>query len=128
MKLSMSQLGEIEQKYTNAKKSVQRAREEARDTVMAVVRSVEVGGTAFSFGIINGRWGRPELLGIPVDLGGSLALHGLGFIMDKEIAGHLHNLGDGAMASYLTSLGTGIGAKMLQESTQAQQQLAPNAP
>lgn len=130
MKLSLGQLADIESKYTNAKKAVQRAREDARETVMAVVRSVEVGGTAFSFGIVNGRWGRPELLGVPVDLGGSIAFHSLGFLMDKEIAGHLHNLGDGAMASYLTALGTGIGAKMLQESSAAAQasqapQIAP---
>lgn len=127
MKLSLGQLADIENKYTSARKAVQKVRAEAQETVMSVVRSVEVGGTAFSFGIVNGRWGRPELLGVPVDLGGSMVLHSLGFLLDKELAGHLHNLGDGAMASYLTSLGTGIGAKMLQESTaqRAAPQIAP---
>ena len=127
MKLSLSQLSNIEQKYTAAQKRVQRVREEAQETVMTVVRSVEVGGTAFSLGIVNGRWGRPELVGVLVDLGASIALHGLGFLLDKDVAGHLHNMGDGAMASYLTALGTGIGAKMLQESTAARGAL-PAAP
>jgi len=119
MKLSLSQLSNLESKYTSAKKSVQRVREEAQATVMQVVRTVEVGGTAFSFGIVNGRWGRPEFVGVPVDLLTSIGLHGLGFVLDKEAAPHLHNLGDGALASYLTALGTGIGAKMLQESSAA---------
>ncbi len=129
MKLSLAQLGEIESKYTNAKNAVKRAREEAQHTVAAVVRSVEVGTASFSFGIINGRWGRPELLGIPVDLGAAILFHGVGFLMDRELSGHLHNLGDGTMASYLNALGTGIGAKMLQESAAAAaaqaQKLAP---
>lgn len=84
MKLSLSQLSNLESKYTSAKKSVQRVREEAQATVMQVVRTVEVGGAAFSFGIVNGRWGRPELVGVPVDLLTSIGLHGLGFVLDKK--------------------------------------------
>jgi hypothetical protein len=121
MQLSLKSLESLESKYTNAKNAIKRAREDANETVMTVVRSAEVSGMAFALGVINGRWGRPELLGIPVDLGLGLAGHTLGFVLDDEAGTHLHNLGDGALASYLTSLGVGIGTKMAQEAGAPQQ-------
>ena len=60
--------------------------------------------------MINGRWNGVEFLGVPLDLivaGGTHAVAFMG-IAPK----HLHNFGDGALASYSTVLGAGIGRKM----------------
>lgn len=115
MNLTVKQLGDLEQKFTSLKASAKRVREEAQETVMTVVRSVEVGGTAFGLGIVNGRFQRPELLGVPADLLVAIGAHGLGFAMDKNVAPHCHNIGDGALCSYLSTMGIGIGTKMFQE-------------
>lgn len=118
MQLSLRNLETLESKYVNAQNRIKRVKEEAAETVMTVVRSTEVSGMAFALGVINGRWSRPEVLGVPVDLGLGLAGHTVGFLMGTSDGGtHLHNLADGALASYLSTLGVGIGSKMLQESS-----------
>jgi len=117
MQLSLRNLESLESKYVGMKNKVKRIQETAEETVMTVVRSAEVQGTAFALGVINGRWSRPELLGVPVDLGIGLGAHVLGFALEDVAGTHLHNIADGALASYLSSLGVGIGNKMLQEST-----------
>jgi len=124
MQLSLRALENLESKYQATKKQVARIREEAAESVMTVVRSAEIQSTAFAMGVVNGRWGRPELLGVPVDLLMGLTGHTLGFVIGEEAGPHLHNLADGALASYVTTLGVGIGQKMLQESQASAQQLA----
>lgn len=127
MQVSLRALENMESKAKNALAKVKRVKEEAEESVMTVVGSVETFGTAFSFGVINGRWGNPELLGIPVDLGAGIALHGIGFLVD-EGGEHLHRMGDGALSSYFGALGVGVGRKMLEEAQKAAQALAAQAP
>lgn len=127
MQVSLKALESMEAKAKNAKNAIQRVKAEAEQTVMAVVGGVETFGMTFSMGVINGRWGNPEILGIPVDLGAGLALHAVGFIVD-EGADHMHNLGNGALCSYFGALGVGVGRKMLEEAQKAAQALAANAP
>ena len=77
-----------------------------------MVQSMEVGMSALGFGWAEGRYGSIEVLGIPANLGASVALHGLGYFgMAGKHSEHLHNLGDGALASYLHTMGVGIGAR-----------------
>lgn len=127
MQVSLKALETMEAKAKNAKAQIQRVKAQAEDTVMAVVGGVETFGTAFSMGVINGRWGNPEVLGIPVDLGSGLALHAVGFLVD-EGGDHLHNLGNGALCSYFSALGVGVGRKMLEEAQKAAAALAAQAP
>lgn len=127
MQVSLKALETMEQKAKSAKAMVQRVKLEAEHTVMAVVGGIETFGTAFSMGVINGRWGNPEILGIPVDLGAGLVLHGIGFLVD-EGGDHLHNLGNGALCSYFSALGVGVGRKMFEEAQKAAQALAAQAP
>ena len=93
--------------------------EKADEAVGTVVQTAEVGLTAFGFGWAKGRYGSVELMGVPADLLGGLVLHGLGFVSGGRYHEHLHNLGDGAIASYATTLGFGIGDRMKQESEAA---------
>jgi hypothetical protein len=85
---------------------------------MVVVQTFEIQTGAFAFGVINGRWARPEVVGIPVDALTGIGLHVAGFLVDSAGGKHMHNLGDGALASYTAGLGTGIGAKMRAEAGQ----------
>ena len=50
-------------------------------------------------------------LGIPLDLGVGLGSHLLAFMAIAPE--HLHNVGDGALCSYVSALGLGIGERML---------------
>lgn len=119
MQLSLRSLEDLQSKYEGMKSRVKNITAAAEDKVMTVVQSAEVGVTAFGFGVINGYWARPELLGVPVDGLTALGLHGVGFFMKPEVGRHLHNLGDGALSSWLTGVGVGIGTKMLQEKNAA---------
>jgi len=110
--------GAIDKYREMAERAMNRARgiaEKADEAVGTVVQTAEVGLTAFGFGWAKGRYGSVELMGVPADLLGGLVLHGLGFVSGGRYHEHLHNLGDGAIASYATTLGFGIGDKMKQE-------------
>ena len=122
MQISLRGLEELDKKMTQAKTAVKKAKEKADEAIQTVVGIAEVNSMAFSFGVINGRWGNPELLGMPVDLGTGLALHAAAFF---DVAPtHMHNLGNGCTASYFSALGVGIGRKMLAEQQVAAQKLA----
>lgn len=126
MQVSLKALETLETKAKNASARIRRVQEEAHDVMMAVVGSVETFSTAFSFGVINGRWQSPELLGVPVDLLTGIGLHAVGFLIQNG-GEHMHNLGNGAMCSYFTTLGLGVGGRMLKEAQQAAAALAANA-
>ena len=115
MQISARALEGMEKKLSTARNKITNIKKEAQDAAMTVVAAAEVGGVAFALGVVNGRYGSPEVMGIPADLGVGIAAHILGFMVD-EGGEHLHNMGNGALASYLSSLGTGIGQKMLSES------------
>lgn len=116
MQLSLSKLEDLQSRYVGMKKRVESIKADAHEKIMVVVQSAEIGTSAFAFGLINGRWASPELVGVPVDALTALGMHTAGFLLDNEGAKHLHNLADGAMASYLVKLGSGVGAKMRLES------------
>lgn len=94
----------------SARVAIKRAKETANEAVEQIVQTVEVSSTAFGFGLINGRWNGVEVLGVPLDALTALGLHALAFF--GVAPQHLHNFGDGALASYLTTTGAGIGRAM----------------
>lgn len=114
MQISLRALEDLEKKFTGARTRLANVQKSAQKMVGSVVQTTEVTGTAFGFGVINGRWGSPEILGMPVDLAFGVGMHVLAFLDVAEE--HAHNIGDGALASYTASLGAGIGRKMLVES------------
>ena len=123
MQISLRTLEDLEAKAKNAAAKVKRVQAEAQAGMQTVIGSFETTSTAFTFGVINGRWGNPEFLGVPVDLGAGLALHAAGFVVDQG-GEHLHRMGDGALSSYMGALGVGVGRKMLEEAQKAAQALA----
>ena len=99
-------------KAEGAKTAARRARERADESVMTVVQTFEVAGTGFTLGAINGRFGGVEVVGVPLDLLSGASLHLLGMFMSRRAGEHLHNFGDGALCSWATVTGIGIGREM----------------
>lgn len=78
-------------------------------------QSLEVGLTALGMGVLAGKYPNVSLGPVPVDLATALAAHLVGYVGGKYLKGqshHLHNIGDGAFASYLVKVGAGLGAGM----------------
>lgn len=126
MQLTVRQLEDIESKLRSKDSTIKRVREEAEKAVLQVVRTVEIAGTGFGLGVINGRYGSPSLLGVPVDLLVGIGAHAVAFF---DIApDHMHAVGDGGLAAYATALGTGVGNKMLAESQKAAAAAAAQIP
>jgi hypothetical protein len=100
--------------YLRMKSQIAKVKEKAAEAMEQGVQTLEVGGAAFGFGYLRGRMSSESkpfaIAGVPTDLGAGLALHTLAFMggFDKY-AEHGHNLGDGALASYLTFKGIQFG-------------------
>jgi hypothetical protein len=117
--ISKAQLQDIRSK---AERMITRAKhitEKSEEAVGQVIQTVEIGGAAFASGLIKGRFGNVEVVGVPADLGAGSALHLLAFFGGGKYKSHLHNFADGIIASYLTQLGAGIGSRMATEATRA---------
>ena len=116
---------EIDDLRTKAKSALKRGREAtsaALATVEAstrtVMQSATVGGTAFGWGLVSGRYGGTEILGLPGDLVAAIALHGTAMFTAEDVSETLHNFGDGSLAAYGHTMGLGIGARWKQEAAQ----------
>ena len=107
-------------KYEGLKRRIAGMREDARKTTKHLVRTAEIGGTAFLVGLTQGRTDGIEVLGAPVELvaGGALTLIAL-VESGEDYASHLGAVGDGAIAAYLTTLGRGVGVTMRQKALAA---------
>lgn len=77
------------------------------------IRAAEVGGAAFGVGLLNGRFGAVDIMGIPLDLAAGVALHGAAALgLAGKYDEHIENVGNGVLAAYATKLGAGMGAQM----------------
>lgn len=101
------------------KAQVDNLRERSQEAIGQVVQTLEVGIVSFGFGFARGRWGGVDVVGVPADLGAGILAHLGGYMgFGGKNAEHLHNLGDGALASYLNTLGAGIGVDMANKAGQ----------
>lgn len=76
------------------------------------VRSAEIALSSFAFGVLQGRYkkqGGLTLL-LPIDVMAGAAFHVLAMFMPKY-SHHLHALGDGAIASFTTTVGYRVGER-----------------
>ncbi len=87
----------------------QRRDRKEKDFKDTAFQLVEVNALAFGFGFVRGKWGG-EVFKIPADLASGVVLHAAGFFGGRRWGHHFHNLGDGALASYFTTLGSSVGA------------------
>jgi hypothetical protein len=104
------------------KRRVANIREKAEASAGKMIRTAETGGAAFAAGVIQGRTGGIEIVGVPFELLAGSALNVLGYFGGAgKHSDHLNNIGDGFLAAYLTTLGRGVGAQMLAKTSQAPQ-------
>lgn len=107
--------GEAERLKTRAKNAL----EKADSVVERVVRTVEVGASAFGFGVVQGKYGGVEVVGIPLELAAGAGLHLLAFAgIGGHMSDHLHHFGDGALACYAATTGRGVGVEWRKKAAQ----------
>lgn len=102
-----------------AEKTLERQKEQKKEWFAQGIAIVEVGGTAFGFGLLQGRrGGMPEIpyIGLSADLFTGLVLHLVGFMgWAGKYGDHVHNIGNGAIASWAVNQGALFGEKMRKE-------------
>lgn len=127
--VSKAHLTKAQERINSLQNRIAKFRDHAEKTTEKVVRSVEVGASALTVGIIQGRVGSVEVMGVPFELGAGVALNLLGYFgAAGKFSDHLCNLGDGALASYLTTVGKGVGTAMKVKSLGGGSPAQVNAP
>ena len=113
MGLQMS-VGHMHKALTSATSRLKNMREKGEAITERAVRTVEVTGSAFVLGLVQGAqvFKGGELLGVPLELGAGIAMHGLSLLgFAGKNGDHLANFGYGGLASYANIMGRGIGAQ-----------------
>lgn len=115
LQMSRSEVMRLAKKAESLQNRVKKATEKADQVIEKVVRTAEVGASAFSFGLVQGRYGLIELAGVPIDLAAGIGGHILGFMgVGGQMNSHVHSLADGALAAYAVTMGRGAGEKWKQ--------------
>lgn len=103
-----------------AERTLERQKERTKKILSEGIALVEVGGVAFGFGLLQGRQGgMPEIpyLGLSADLFTGIVLHLVGAIgWAGKYEDHVHNLANGAIASWAVNQGALLGEKMRKDS------------
>lgn len=111
--LSREQLQQVKSTVERARATMSRAREKTEEVVGSAIGAAETGAAAFGLGWVRGRFGEVSVLGVPVDIGAAAVLHGVAFLGGAgKYREHVHALGNGALAVYLTTVGAKVGADM----------------
>lgn len=111
--ITKAHINRLAHRAEGLQKRLSRFKEQAAATTEKVVRSVEVGTMALGMGVVKGRMGSVEVMGVPLELGVGVGLNLMGYFgAAGKYSDHLNNFGDGALASYLTTVGAGVGAAM----------------
>lgn len=115
--ISKVHLSRLATRAEGLQKRLARFKEKTQETTEKVVRTVEVGTMALGMGVVQGRVGSVEVLGVPLELGAGVALNVLGYFgAAGKYSDHLNNFGDGALAAYLATVGKGVGVAMKNKS------------
>lgn len=113
IQVSKAALTRMADRAEGLQKRLANVKKQTEHTVGKVVRTMETGGMAFGLGLANGRYGSTEIAGMPLELLAGAGLNIAGYLgLGGKYSDHLNNLGDGALASYLTILGVQTGAEM----------------
>ena len=115
--LTAKQVEDLENTALRAKSRLEKVKAQADEAVQRVVSTAEISTAAFTMGVIDGRYGGVEIMGVPMSLGAAAGSHLVGFL--GIAPDHMHAFGNGFLASYLSNLGNGVGAKMAMEAQRA---------
>lgn len=121
MQISKAMLERMQRQARSAAARASKMKEKAEELTQKVMDGATISGTAFLISYSNHRFrgsdGKPgiEILGVPIDLGIGIGGHLMGLFMGGQYANAMHNVGNGALASYLTTMGSGLGTKHWQE-------------
>lgn len=97
-------------RIVSLQRRVESVKKKGEEIAIRVVRTAEVSGTAFGLGVIQGKTGGVEIMGVPLELAVAGAAAGLGYLgAAGKMSDHLINVGDGALAAYATTMGRGVG-------------------
>lgn len=120
LKISKQNLSGWKGKALRAQARMRNISAKADETVQTLVHTAEVGSAAFVSGVVNGKTGGIEVVGVPLDLGLAAGLHVLGFAgVGGKMSGHLHGFADGFLAAFLATTGLGVGKAMAAKSPAA---------
>ncbi len=93
------------------KSRVATIRKHAEKTTEKALATAEVTGAAFAMGLIQGRTGGVEVMGVPLELGLGVSLTIGGYLgLAGKHSDHLNNVANGCLAAYATTMGRGVGA------------------
>jgi len=110
LSLSRSYLSSLAGRYHNLRSRHERVIERGEKVVAQVGKTLEIGGSAFAFGVLQGKTGGVEVLGVPLDLGLGVLGHLAAFtLVSGRNAHHFHNIADGALACFAATQGRGFG-------------------
>jgi hypothetical protein len=115
--LSKTELKTAGQRIHSLKKRIEGIKSHAEKVTEKIVRTAEVGGTSFAIGVLNGKTGGVEIMGVPLELGAGVALNVLSYMgAAGKMSDHLGNVGDGALSAFATMEGVKIGLQWAQKS------------
>lgn len=112
LKVSKADLSKGYQRAESLKNRLANVRKRTEKIAERAVHSTEVATAAFAAGVIQGKTGGIEIVGVPLELGLGLGLNLAGYMgLGGKASNHLQGFGDGFLAAYLTTLGRGVGMK-----------------
>jgi hypothetical protein len=119
MKLSQADLRKAAERAQSLSTRLAGIKRKTERVTERAVHSTEIAAAAFAAGVIQGKTGGIEIVGVPLELGLGLALNLGGYLglAGNKMSEHLHGFGDGFLAAYLTTLGRGVGQKMATTAT-----------
>jgi len=114
-KFSTSSLNRLRDFAAKAETRLRKVREQGEQMVEHATDTAVISGTAFALGVVQGRTGGIEVFGAPLDLLVGVGAHAGAFMkVGGKHSRQLHNIGNGALASYASIVGRGIGTNWKQ--------------
>lgn len=115
--ISKAELKAMPGRLQSLKNRIEKIKTQTEKVTEKLVRTAEVGGTAFAVGVLNGKTGGVEVVGVPLELGAGVALNILSYMgAAGKMSDHLGNIGDGALAAFGTMEGVKIGLEWRRKS------------